>query len=196
MNASDCTFSGATSEISYCRGNFCYCYCCYSVAKSCPTLCNPVDCSMPGSLSSTISKSLVTSCPLSQWCYLIISSSVTPFSCLQSFPGSRSFSMSQLFASGGQSIGASESVLSMNIQGWFSSGLTGLISLQSKGLLRIFFSATILKHQFFGSQSSLWSNSHIHPYMTSEKAVALFFFFYFYFLWGVLKVFFFPIYFY
>ena len=75
------------------------------------------------------------SCPLSQWCHPTISSSVVPFSsCLQSFPASGSFLMSQLFASGGQSIGASTSVLPMNIQDWFPLGLTGLISLQSKGL--------------------------------------------------------------
>ena len=80
------------------------------------------------------------SCPLSQWCYLTISSSAAPFSYLQSFPASGSFPMSQLFSSDGQNIGASAvaSVLPMNIQGWFPSGLTGLISLQSKGLSRVF----------------------------------------------------------
>ena len=97
-----------------------------------------------------------------------ISSSVIPFSsCLQSFPASGSFPMSQLFASGGESIGAlaSPSVLPMNeYSGWFSLGLTGLISLQSKGLSRVFSSTTAQKHQFFSSQLSLWSNSHIHTY--------------------------------
>ena len=80
------------------------------------------------------------SCPLSQWCHPTISSSVIPFSCLQSFPASGSFLMSQLFASGGQRIGvsASASVLPMNIQDRFPLGLTGLISLQSKGLSRVF----------------------------------------------------------
>ena len=79
------------------------------------------------------------SCPLSWWCHPTISSSVVPFSfCLQSFPASGSFPMSQLFASGNQSIGASASVLPMNIQGWFSLGWTGMISLQSKGLSRVF----------------------------------------------------------
>ena len=90
------------------------------------------------------------SCPLSQWCYPTISSYVVPFSsCLQSFPASRSFPISQLFASGGQSIGASASapVLPMNIQDWFPVGLTGLISLQSKGLSRVFYSTTVKKHQ-------------------------------------------------
>ena len=90
------------------------------------------------------------SCPLSQWCHQTISSSVVPFSSyLQSFPASGSFPMSQLFPSGGQSIGASAStsVLPMNIQGWFPLGLTGLISLQSKGLSRVFSNTTVQKHQ-------------------------------------------------
>ena len=90
--------------------------------------------------------------PLSQWCYLTISSSVTIFSfCLQSFQASVSFPVSWLFAPGGQSIGASSpaSVLPMNIQRWFLLGLTGLISLQSKGFSRVFSSTTNWKHQFF-----------------------------------------------
>ena len=97
--------------------------------------------------------------PLSQWCHLTISPSVTPFSfCLQSFPESGSFPMSQLFASGDQSIGtsASASVLPMNIQGWFPFRLTSLI-LQSKGLSRVFSSTTVWKHQFFGAQPSVWN---------------------------------------
>ena len=105
------------------------------------------------------------SCPLSQWCHPNISSSVVPFSsCLQSFPASGSFPMSWPFASGGQSIEASAlvSVLPMYIQGWFSLGLPGLISLQSKGLSRVFFNTTIQKYQFLGTQLSLWSSSHIH----------------------------------
>ena len=89
------------------------------------------------------------SCPLNQWCHPTISSSVISFSsCLQSFPASGSFPMSQLFASGGQSIGASASILPMNIWGWFPSILTGLISLLSMGLSRIFCSITVRKHQF------------------------------------------------
>ena len=98
------------------------------------------------------------SCPLSQWCHLTISSSVIPFSsCPQSFPASGSFQMSQLFASGGQNIGvsASTSVLPMNIQDWFPFGWTGWISLQSKGLSRVFSNTTVQKHQFFGAQLSL-----------------------------------------
>ena len=93
------------------------------------------------------------------------SSSVTPFSsCSQSFPKSGSFPMSHLFESGGQSMGASasSSVLPINIQGWFPLELTGLISLLFKGLSRVFSSITVWKHQFFGTQPSLWSNAHIH----------------------------------
>ena len=78
------------------------------------------------------------------------------------FPSSRSFQISELFTSGGQSIGASGSVLPMNIQGWFPLGLTGLISLLSKRLFRVFSSTAVKKHQFFSSKPSLWSNSHIH----------------------------------
>ena len=103
------------------------------------------------------------SCPSSWWCHPTISSSVIPFSCLQSFPASGSFPMSQFFPSGGQSIGvsASASVLPMNIQDWFPLGLTDLISSKSKGLSRVFSRTTIWKHQLFNAQPSLWSNSHI-----------------------------------
>ena len=105
------------------------------------------------------------SCPLSQWCHPTISSSVIPFSsCLQSSPVSGSFLMSQLFASGGQSItaSASASVPPMNIQGWFPLGWSGWIFLQSTGLSRVYSRTTVWKHQFFSSQFSLWSISHIH----------------------------------
>ena len=98
------------------------------------------------------------SCPLSQWCHPTISSSVVPFSsCLQSFPASASFQMSQFIASGSQNIGvsASASVLPMNIQDWFPLGLTDLISLQSKGFSSVFSNTKIQKHQFFGAQLSL-----------------------------------------
>ena len=104
-------------------------------------------------------------CPLSRWCYPTISSSVSPFSsCLQSFPALGSFPMSQFFASGSQSTGssASASVLPMNIQDWFPLGLTGLVSLQSEGFSRVFSNTTVQKHQFFGTQLSLCSNSLIH----------------------------------
>ena len=111
------------------------------------------------------------SCPLSRWCHPAISSSVVPFSShLQSFPASRSFQMSQLFASGGQRTGVSTStwVLPMNIQDWFPLGWIGSISLQSKGLLRVFSNTTVQKHQFFGAQLSLQSNSHIHMWLLEK----------------------------
>ena len=95
-------------------------------------------------------------------------------SCLQCVPASGSFLMSQFFKSGDQSIGASASasVLPVNIQGWFHLGLTGLISLLSKGLSRVFFSSTtIQKHQFFGAQPSLWSNSHIHTWLLVNQSL-------------------------
>ena len=107
------------------------------------------------------------SCALSQWCHPTSSSSVTPFSSrLQSFPAPESFLMSQFFEWGGQSIGASAStsVLPMNLQDWFPLGWTGWISLQSKGLSRVFSNTTVQKHQFFGTQLSLWSNSSIHTW--------------------------------
>ena len=109
-------------------------------------------------LSIANSWSFLNSCPLSQWCHPTISSSVIPFSShLQSFPASGSFPMSQLFASGGQSIGVSAStpVLPMNTQVWSPLGGNGWISLQSKGLSRVFSNTTVLKHQFFGIQLSL-----------------------------------------
>ena len=113
------------------------------------------------------------SCPLSWWYYSIISSSITPFSsCPQSFPASWSFQMSWLFASGGRSIGASASVLPMNTEGWFPLGLTGLISLLSKELSRVFSSTTIEK------ASILWCPAFFmvrlsHLYMTLGKTIAL-----------------------
>ena len=108
-------------------------------------------------------------CPLSQSCHPTISSSVTPFSFyLQSFPSSGSFPMSWPFVWGGQSIGASASVLPMNIQGQLPLRLTGLISSKSKGLSRVFSSTTIWKHQFFNAQPSLWSNCHIHTWLLGK----------------------------
>ena len=109
----------------------------YSVAKLCPALWDPTDCSMPGFSVLHCLRVCSNSCPLSQWCYLTISSSAAPFSfCLQSFPASRSFPMSWLFVSGVQSMGASVSVFPMNIQDRLPLGLTDLISLQSKRLLK------------------------------------------------------------
>ena len=118
------------------------------------------------------------SCPLCQWCHPTISSSVVPFSSgLQSFPATGSLPMSQFFASGGQSIAvwASASVLPMNSQDWFLLGWTGWISLQTKGLSRVFSKTTFQKHQFFKAQLSL-SDIHTwlsHPYMTTGKTIAL-----------------------
>ena len=112
-------------------------------------------------------EAFLNSCPLNQWCHPKIPSSVVPFSSLfQSFPGSGSYPTSQLFTSDGQSIGdsASASVLPMSIQDWFPLGLTGLMSLQSKGLSRVFPNITVQKHQFFSTQLSSQSNSHIHTW--------------------------------
>ena len=141
-----------------------------SVAQSCPTLRPhglqharpPCPSPTPGVYSN--------SCPLSWWCHPTISSSVIPFSShLQSFPASGSFPMSQLFTSGGQSIrvSASASVLPMNTQDR-SLEWTGWISLQSKGLSRVFSNTTVQKHQFFGAQLSLESNSHIHTWLLEK----------------------------
>ena len=108
-----------------------------------------------------------SSCPLSQWFHPTITSSVIHSPPALSFPATGSFSMSQSFISGGQSIGdsASASVLPMSIQGWFPLGLTGLISLQSNGLSSVFSITTVQKHQSPGAQPSLWSNSHIHTWL-------------------------------
>ena len=111
------------------------------------------------------------SCPSSRWCHLPISSSVVPFSsCPQSLPESGSFPMSQLFAWGGQSTGvsASASVLPMNIQDWSPLGWTGWISLQSKGLSRVFSNTIVQKHQFFSAQLTSQSNSHIHTWLLEK----------------------------
>ena len=138
--------------------------CCFSVVQSCPALYDPIHGPQHARLPCPLPSPGVcpNSCPLSWWCHPTISSWVTTFSCPQSFPASGSFPMSQLFASGGQNIGASTSVsvLPMNTQGWFPLGWTGLISLQSRGLSRVFSSTTVQKHQ-----PSLWSNSHIHTWL-------------------------------
>ena len=110
-------------------------------------------------------------CPLNLCCHPNISFSVTPFSsCPQSFPTSGPFPMSQLFISGGQNIGASAlaSVLPMNSQGCFLSGLTGLISLLSEGLSRVFTSSTVRKNRFSSAQHSLWSNTPIHTWLLEK----------------------------
>ena len=139
-----------------------------SATQSCLTLCNTMDCSIPGYPSVTNSQSLLK---------LMSIESVTPSnhlilchpllsSCLQSFRVSGSFLLSQSFTSSDQTIGVSAlaSVFPVNIQDWFPLGWTGWI-LQSKWLSRVFSNTTVQKHQFFGAQLSLWSNSHIHTWL-------------------------------
>ena len=139
----------------------------------------PQSAARQASLSITNSWSLLKLMSIaSRWCHPTISSSVIPFSsCPQSFLTSASFLMSEFFASGGQSIGVSASFLAMNIQGWFPLELTGLISLLSKGLSRVFCSTTVRKHQFFGILYSPTLAFFIvqlsHPYMTTGKTKAL-----------------------
>ena len=143
-----------------------------SVTQSCPTLCDAMNCSTPGfpihhqllELFQThvhwVDDAIQPSHPL-----------LSPFSYqLQFFPASGSFQMNQFFALGGQHIGvsASVSVLSMNIQDWLPLGWTGWISLQSKGLSRVFSNTRVQKHQFFSTQLSLWSNSHIHTWLLEK----------------------------
>ena len=138
--------------------------------QSCPTLCDAMDCSTP-CLSITNSQSLLKLMSLESVMpsnHLIL---CHPFSsCLQSFPASGSFQMSQFFASGGQSTGvsASVSVLPKNIQDWFLLGFTGLTFLKFKGLTRVFSNTTVQKHQLFSVQLSLWSNSHIHTWLLEK----------------------------
>ena len=141
-----------------------------SVAQLCPTLFNPMDCiAHPGACSN--------SCPLSQWCHPSISSSVILFSsCLQSFPASGSFPLSQFFASDGQSIGvsASASVLPIEYSGLISFRLDWFdprdsqVPRESKRLSRVFSNTTVQKHQFFSTQPSSWSNSHIYTWLPEK----------------------------
>ena len=150
-------------------------------------LCNSMDCSRPHgdckphgphgharlSYPSPTPGACSNSCPLSRWCHPTISSSAAPFSSYsQSFPASGSFPVSWLFTSGGQSVGASTlaSVLPVNIQDWPPLGLTGLISLLSKGLSRVFSSTVIRKHQLFGTQPSSWSSSHICTWLLEKSS--------------------------
>ena len=112
-------------------------------------------------------KACSNSCPLSQWCHPTISSSAVPFSsCLQSLPASGSFPMNQFFASVLEFQFKHQSF--HDFQDWFLLGLTGLISLQSKGLSRVFSNTTVQKHQFLSAQLSLWSNSHIHTWLLEK----------------------------
>ena len=140
-----------------------------SVARSCLTLWDPMNCSTPPCPSPTPGVH-TNSCLSNQWCHPAISSSVIPFSCPQSVPASDSFPMSQLFAQGGQSIGVSAlaSVLPKNTQDWSPLEWTGWISLQSKRLSRVFPNTTVQKHQFFGDQLSSQSNSHIHTWLLEK----------------------------
>ena len=138
-----------------------------SVAQSCPTLCDPMNCSMLGfpvlahlpELVRWVSDAIQPTHPLSPPSPLALNPSQS----------SGSLPMSWLFPSGGQTE-ASASVLLMNIQGWFSLRLTGLISLLSKGLSKVFFSTSVQKYQFFGAQPSLWSNSHIHTWLLENNS--------------------------
>ena len=157
-----------TTEQLYFMTAFNFCCCC-SITKSCLTL-QPDGWQQARFPCPSLSPAVCSnSCPSSQWCHPNISSSVIPFSsCLQFFPASGSFPMSQFFTSGGQSIGASASVLPINSQGWFPFGLTGFISLLSKGLSRVFSNTTVQKRQFFGAQPSLWSNSHIRTWLLEK----------------------------
>ena len=143
-----------------------------SVAQSCLTFCDPHGLQHTWLPCPSLSPRVCSnSCTLSWWWHPTISLSIVPFSyCLQSFPASGSFPMSQLFASGGQSIGvsASASVLPKNTQGWSPLQWTAWISLQSKGLSRVFSNTTVQKHQFFGAQPSSQSNSHIHTWLLEK----------------------------
>ena len=144
-------------------------YCCCSVTKLCLTVYNLMDCSMPG---FPVLHYLPEFAQIHvHWVSVTISSSASSFSfCLQFFPTSASFTMSQILTPGGQSIGVSAlaSVLPMNIQEWIPLGLIVLISLLSKGLSRDFSSTTIWKHQIFGTQLYLWSNSCIDTYLLEK----------------------------
>ena len=131
----------------------------------------PWTAALQASLSTANSWSLLKLMSIESVMHPTISSSVMPFSSyLHSFPASGSFPMSQFFTSGGPSIGAlaSASVLPVNIPDWFPLGLTGLISLQSKVLLRVYTNTTVQKHQYLGAQLSLWYNSHIHTWLLEK----------------------------
>ena len=153
-----------------------YIYYCCSVTKLCPTLCDPMVCSLPGfpvlhylPEFTQIHVHWVGDAICRILCHpLLFLPSIFP--CIRSFP------VSQIFSSGGQSIGVSTSasVLPMNIQDWFPLGQTGLISLQSKRLLRISSSATIWKHWLFSTQPSLWSNSHIRAWLLEKPQLWLY----------------------
>ena len=157
--------------------NLCFLFCLLSGISSftqlCPALCDSMDCSTPGlPVSHQLPELTQTHV---HWVGDAVQPShpVIPFSCLQSFPASGSFPMSQFFPSGGQSIeaSASASVLPMNIQDWFPLGWTGLISLQSKGLSRVFFNTAVQKH--LPRRSAFFVVQLSHPYMTTGKTITL-----------------------
>ena len=138
-----------------------------SVTQTCPTLCEPMEGAHQASLPITNSQAYSNSWPSCRWCHPTITSNVVPFfSHPQSFPASGSFQMSWFFPSGGQSIAvsASVSVLPMNTEDWLPLGWTGWISLQSKGVSGVSSNTTVQKHQFFSTQLSSRSNSHIPPW--------------------------------
>ena len=137
---------------------------------------DPIDYSMSSFPCHSLSPGVCSnSCPLRWWGHPTISSCVASFlTCPLSFPASWSFLVSQLFTSDGQSIGASASVLPMNSQHWFPLGLTGLITVLSEGLSRVFSGTTLQKHQFFCAQPSLWSNSHIHIWLLEKTQLWLY----------------------
>ena len=143
-----------------------------SFVQSCPTLCDPMNYSKPGlPIHHHFLEFIQTHVHRSQWCHPAISSSVVPFSsCPQSLPASESFPMSQLFPWGGETIGVSAlaSFLPKNTQGWSPWEWTGWSSLQSKGLSKVFSNTTVQKHQFFGTQPSSQSNSHIHTWLLEK----------------------------
>ena len=142
---------------------------CYSATQSCPTLWDPIDCITPGFLVLHYLSEFVQTHVYWVGDAIQPSHPVIPVSsCLQSFPASGSFPISSLSTSGGQSIGASASVLPMNSQNWFPLGLTGFISSKSKGLSRVFSNTTVQKHQFSDAQPFLLSSSHIHTWLLGK----------------------------
>ena len=144
-----------------------HCHC--SVTQSYPVLCDPIGSGTPAFPVLHYLPELAQTHV--HWFMLPPNHATALSSCPQSFPASVSFQMSHLFASGGRSTGASASVsvFPINTQDWFPLGLTGLISLLSKGLSRIFLSTTVQTHQFFGAQPSIWFNSHIHTWLQKKR---------------------------
>ena len=148
---------------------FTHSHCCCLVTQPCPTLSNLMNCSTTGfPVLHYLPEFTQIPCSLNWWCHPTISSSVIPFSCLQSFPASECFLMRQLLASGDPNPGASApaSIFPMNFKDWFPLGLTDLITLLSKGLSSLLY--TVQKYQFFGAQPSLWPKSQIHKWLLEK----------------------------